>query len=166
MKKIPRLYILLSVIAVAALIGVILVPETGSLTLLNEVFSILLMGIVTAMLIKALPAVFKAKKAFDILLVLSVVVVIGAVTCYKTFNTIRDFAAGPEQITVLNCDVDRQGGTKGIFSLNYYLQGEDSTGEKYRFKISASDYETLKGVDEVSVFCYKNTGRLVDFKKG
>jgi hypothetical protein len=84
---------------------------------------------------------------------------------YKSIYTIKDFLSGPEWITISNCELEKRSTSRGIFSLNYYLKGDDSNGNTYRFSISGKEYDILNSEDEVSVLCYKNTGRIVEIKK-
>lgn len=158
-------YIVLSCIAVAALICSILVPEIGKLALLNELFIVLAMGSIIVMFIKTLMALIIHRKISSILLVVAVVLTLCTVAGYKSIKTVKDLVSGPEWITILNCELEKRSTSRGVFSLNYYLKGEDSNGDAYRFSISGKEYDILNGEDEVSVLCYKNTGRIVEIKR-
>lgn len=165
MKKIPMFYIVLSSIAVVALICSILVPEIGKLALLNELFNVLAMGSIIVMLIKALMVLIISRKISSILLVTTVILIICMVAGSKSIKAVKDIVSGPEWITISNCDLERRNTSSGIFSLNYYLKGEDSNGNEYRFSISGKEYNILNGDDEVTVLCYRNTGRIVEVKR-
>jgi len=165
MKKIPMFYVVLSGIAVVALLCSIIIPEIGKITLLNELFSVLVMGSIIIMFVKALIVLIKSRKMPSILLITAVVLVIGVVMCSKSIKTVKDFVSGPEWIKISNCELEKRNTYRGIFSLNYYLKGKDSKGNTYRFSLSGKEYEVLNGEDEVSVLCYKNTGRIVELKR-
>jgi hypothetical protein len=117
------------------------------------------------MLVKALIVFIKSKTIPSILLVTAVGLVICIVVGSKSIYTIKDFLSGPEWITISNCELEKRSTSRGIFSLNYYLKGDDSNGNTYRFSISGKEYDILNSEDEVSVLCYKNTGRIVEIKK-
>ena len=165
MKKIPKLYFALSAIAVAALIGSILIPEIGKFTLLNEVFSVIAMVSIIVMLINALIVLVGSKKISTILFVTTVVLVICLVTGSKSIKVAKDYIFGPEWIAISNCEMGKRNTSSGTFSLNYYLKGVDINGNEYRFSISGKEYSALSGDDEVSVLCYKNTERIVEIKR-
>lgn len=158
-------YIVLTAVAVVALCASILTPEVGKFTLLNEVFSILVMIAAVVMLIKALIVLVKSRKISSALLLMAVVLIVGVVVGSKTIKTAKDITSGPEWIIIPNCDLERRSTSSGIFGLNYYLKGVDSDGNSYRFSLSGEEYNTLNGVDEVSVLCYRNTGRVVEIKR-
>lgn len=164
MKKIPNLYIAFCVIAVTSLICGVMISEVGKLTLLNEVFSILTISCAIVTLIKVLILALKDKKVSNILLTAVLVLVIGAVLCVTVVDTVGDFVTGPRWVTLSECSVEKRGTSKGIFGLNYYLKGEDSTGKSYRFSVSGKEYQSLNGKEKVSVLCYENTGRIVEIK--
>lgn len=165
MKKIPLFYVIWSVVVVIALLCTVLIPETGKITLLNEVFSIFVIGFIIAMLMKSLIILLKTKNMLNILIVAVVVLVIGGIAGIKSVKTIKDFVYGPEWITISNCELERRSTSRGIFSINYYLKGEDSNGNLYRFSLSGNEYEVLNGVNDLSVLCYKNTGRIVEIQR-
>jgi len=165
MKGISKFNIILITVAVVTTISASLIPEIGKFALLNEVSLILLMGAVTAILVKALLTIIKFKKVSGFLFGAAVALLIGMVAVSKTINTVKDYIAGPEWITLSECEVERRTGTKGVFSLKYYLKGEDGIGKSYRFILPGKEYESLHGVDSVSVLGYKNTGRIVDIEK-
>ncbi len=166
MRKKPVLYFIISALAILLLVCEVLIPEVGAATLLNEVCSILLITLLLVMLLIALWNIVKTRKWSNILLIAAVSSVMFAVVCVKSFNTVHDLIAGPEWVTISNCDVEKKSTSRGIFSLSYYLTGVGVNGESYRFRISGDEYGKLSDVNEVFVLCYKSTERIVEIKKG
>ncbi len=165
MKRMPLFYVVLSSVAAVSILCSIAIPEIGKFTLLNELFGVMVMGSVIIMLVRALIASMRSRKISNTLLLTVVILVIGIVAGSKSIKSIKDFASGPEWITISNCEVEKRSTSRGIFSLNYYLKGEDSSGNEYRFRVSGKEYDALNGEDEVSVLCYRNTGRVVEIKR-
>lgn len=163
MKK-TLLYLLIAV-AIVGLIGMLLVPETGELTLWNEVFSICMILSVEILLVKSLIFMCRSKKYASVILVLATAIAIGVVLGAKTINVAKDVAVGPERVQLYKCELERRGTSRGIFSLNYYLLGIDHNGDRYRFSISAEDYDFLAETEEITILCYKNTERIVSLEK-
>ncbi len=152
-------------IIVVSFASVILIPEIGEYTLLNELFSIIGMIAVIVMLVKALVTLIRSKEIMKILPSIIATLVIGLIMCSTSINTIKDVSSGPEWITISNCKLEKRSTSSGIYSLRYYLKGNDSKGNTYRLRISGKEYDILNGKDELSVLCYKNTGRIVEIKK-
>ena len=164
-NKISKLGMLLFGIIVVSFASVILIPEIGEYALLNELFSIIGMIAVIVMLVKAIVSLIQSKEIIRLLATVMVTIVIGLVMCSESINTIKDVSSGPEWITISNCKLEKRNTSSGIYSLRYYLKGNDSKGNTYRFRISGNEYDILNGKDELSVLCYKNTGRIVEIKK-
>ncbi len=138
MKKLSIFHIISTVIAVIAFIGAMITPEIGSLTLLNEVFSILLLGSVTAMLIKGLLLMFKPKEIRSIkeigkiLLVFVLFLLCGFVTFTTFIKTTKDFVSGAEWVSISNCQLQRSRLSRKFSVVKYYLKGKDCNGDSYR----------------------------------
>lgn len=164
MTKKKLFYIIILFITVVCLLSSIFIPETGQLVLLKEFFTVLLMIILAVAMGKSLPSVFKSKKHLKSILVIFVFVILCFVAVFKTADIFKDIIAGTETITLYNCSIDRSPSIKFIWRQHYYLRGLDSNGTAYRFRISGNDYNNLKETDEVTVSCYKNTQRIVEFK--
>ena len=164
MTKKKLFYIIILFITVVCLLSSIFIPETGQLVLLKEFFTILLMIILAVAIGKSLPSVFKSKKYLKSILVILVFVILCFVAVFKSADIFMDIITGTETITLHNCSTDRSPSIKVFWRQHYYLRGLDSSGKAYRFRISESDYNNLKETDEVTVSCYKNTQRIVEFK--
>lgn len=164
MTKKKLFYIIILFITVVCLLSGIFIPETGQLVLLKEFFTILLMIILAVAIGKSLPSVFKSKKYLKSILVILVFIILCFVSVFKSADIFMDIITGTETITLHNCSTDRSPSIKVFWRQHYYLRGLDSSGKAYRFRISESDYNNLKETDEVTVSCYKNTQRIVEFK--
>lgn len=164
MTKKKLFYIIILFITVVCLLSSIFIPETGQLVLLKEFFTILLMIILAVAIGKSLPSVFKSKKYLKSILVILVFIILCFVSVFKSADIFMDIITGTETITLHNCSTDRSPSIKVFWRQHYYLRGLDSSGKAYRFRISESDYNNLKETDEVTVSCYKNTQRIVEFK--
>lgn len=164
MTKKKLFYIIILFITVVCLLSGIFIPETGQLVLLKEFFTVLLMIILAVAIGKSLPSVFKSKKHLKSILVILVFIILCFVSVFKSADIFMDIITGTETITLHNCSTDRSPSIKVFWRQHYYLRGLDSSGKAYRFRISESDYNNLKETDEVTVSCYKNTQRIVEFK--
>lgn len=164
MTKKKLFYIIILFITVVCLLSGIFIPESGQLVLLKEFFTVLLMIILAVAIGKSLPSVFKSKKHLKSILVILVFIILCFVSVFKSADIFMDIITGTETITLHNCSTDRSPSIKVFWRQHYYLRGLDSSGKAYRFRISESDYNNLKETDEVTVSCYKNTQRIVEFK--
>lgn len=164
-NKISKLGMLLFGIIVVSFASVILIPEIGEYALLNEIFTIIGMISLIVMLVKSFVTIIQSKEIIKLLATGMVTIVIVLVMGSKSINTIKDVSSGPEWITISNCKVEKRNTSSNIYSLRYYLKGNDSKGNTYRFRISGNEYDSLNGKDEISVLCYKNTERIVEIKK-
>lgn len=164
MTKKKLFYIIILFITVVCLLSGIFIPESGQLVLLKEFFTVLLMIILAVAIGKSLPSVFKSKKYLKSILVILVFIILCFVSVFKSADIFMDIITGTETITLHNCSTDRSPSIKVFWRQHYYLRGLDSSGKAYRFRISESDYNNLKETDEVTVSCYKNTQRIVEFK--
>lgn len=164
MTKKKLFYIIILFITVVCLLSGIFIPETGQLVLLKEFFTILLMIILAVAIGKSLPSIFKSKKYLKSILVILVFIILCFVSVFKSADIFMDIITGTETITLHNCSTDRSPSIKVFWRQHYYLRGLDSTGTASRFRISGNDYNNLKETDEVTVSCYKNTQRIVEFK--
>lgn len=165
MKKIHVFYIASVAVLLLCFLLALVTPETGEMTLLNEVFTIGVFVVFEILLVRGCIAVVQSRKIGNILLIGTTIVIIGLVGGSKLVRTVKDVAAGPEYVTLYHCDVERQGTMRGIFSLQYYINGSDKNGEEYRLRISGQDYDLLQGINEVTVLCYKNTERIIGFEE-
>lgn len=164
MTKKKLFYIIILFITFVCLLSSIFIPETGQLVLLKEFFTILLMIILAVAIGKSLPSIFKSKKYLKSILVILVFIILCFVAVFKSADIFMDIITGTETITLHNCSTDRSQSIKVFWRQHYYLRGLDSSGKAYRFRISESDYNNLKETDKVTVSCYKNTQRIVEFK--
>lgn len=164
MTKEKLFYIVTLFVIGVCLISGIFIPETGRFVLLKEFFDVLLMFCVALALGKALPAIYKSKKYLTAVLVTIVCTILCSVTILKSIDTLKDIVSGAETVTLYNCSVEQRTSLKGIWGQHYYLNGIDFDGTKYRFEISGNNYNFLRETDEVTVTCYKNTERIVEFK--
>lgn len=164
MTKKKLFYIIILFITVVCLLSGIFIPETGQLVLLKEFFTVLLMIILAVAIGKSLPSIFKSKKYLKSILVILVFIILCFVSVFKSADIFMDIITGTETITLHNCSTDRSPSIKVFWRQHYYLRGLDSSGKAYRFRISESDYNNLKETDEITVSCYKNTQRIVEFK--
>lgn len=164
MTKKKLFYIIILFITFVCLLSSIFIPETGQLVLLKEFFTVLLMIILAVAIGKSLPSIFKSKKYLKSILVIFVFIILCFVSVFKSADIFMDIITGTETITLHNCSTDHSPSIKVFWRQHYYLRGLDSSGKAYRFRISESDYNNLKETDEITVSCYKNTQRIVEFK--
>lgn len=164
MTKKKLFYIIILFITVVCLLFGIFIPESRQLVLLKEFFTVLLMIILAVAIGKSLPSVFKSKKHLKYILVIFVFIILCFVSVFKSADIFMDIITGTETITLHNCSTDRSPSIKVFWRQHYYLRGLDLSGKAYRFRISESDYNNLKETDEITVSCYKNTQRIVEFK--
>lgn len=73
-----------------------------------------------------------------------------------------DLITGPKVVTLYNSSLSKLQGTKGLSSLHYYLNGQDSEGNNYKIEISGRDYTRIGRQDSITVTYYENTDRLYD----
>lgn len=165
MKKNRVFYVVCVIVLFLCVLLALVIPETGEMTLLNEVFAIGVFAVFEVMLLRACIAVVRSKNIRNIVLVAATIVVIGFVGGSKLVHTVRDVVAGPEYVNLYHCDLERRSTMRGIFSLQYYINGLDEDGNRYRLRISGTDYDLLQGENEVTVLYYKNTKRIIHFEE-
>ena len=161
MRKLETVF---AAVAVAGVVGALLLPASGNLALLHELAGIVPVLAGGLWLVKAAFMIYRQKSKKDLLLVVCVAVLLLGFSALKIGQTAADALQGPQSVVLYDCDVESTMGTKGIFSLNYQLRGIDASGEKYRLRLSGSDARKLAGKDTVTVEYYANTKRVVVFQ--
>lgn len=151
-------------IALVGVAGMVFVPASGSLALVNELASGVTFFACAVWLVKVALMLFKSGKKKDLLTIVCAAVVLFCLFGGIVFKTVADTAQGTQQTVLYQCDVSRSAGTKGIFSLRYTLRGVDAAGKSYRFPISGADAQDLEGVQTVSIEYYEHSKRIVAFQ--
>ena len=157
------------------LVAAVLLPNTGTLVLLDEFCAVAMLwtaviwGAVLLVWFKKHSAATTTSGKKDILIILIAVVLVLLAVFLSSADFVLDLIHG-EQIIVLNrCSVEQAGTSKGIISVDYYLTGRDESGETHRFTIAAENYYAFLarygkysvGNWSATVHGYPNSGRVV-----
>lgn len=151
-------------IAVVALVCALLLPDTGELVLLDEAcLAIVVFVVGVRLLIMAIVLSKKEKFSRTVCMAFFVTAVFLGVFGASAKSIAVDFVHESETITLTECNVERETGILGIFSLKYALTGIDENGQMQKYKISGQDYEYLASRETVTIECYINTKRIVSY---
>ena len=162
-RKIQTYEIILCIFVLAVVAAGLLMPNTGSLVMIDEICDIVAVWTVCIYVIVRIiqsRGRFQASVKAVRILVIAACVVIGVLF---TGSTALDLVSGPEMAQLTDIQVSRSQAHTGIFSLHYYLTGTDSRGERVRLEISGDDYTRLSGSSSVTVEYYRHTGRIVRY---
>ena len=162
-RKIQTYEIILCIFVLAVVAAGLLMPNTGSLVMIDEICDIVAVWTVCIYVIVRIiqsRGRFQASVKAVRILVIAACVVIGVLF---TGSTALDLVSGPEMAQLTDIQVSRSQAHTGIFSLHYYLTGTDSRGERVRLEISGDDYTRLSGSSSVTVEYYRHTRRIVRY---
>lgn len=162
MKKTPAFYTLLLALAAVSLVGLLLVPDTGELALLDAALGTILLALVAVMLAKPLIQGLREKRLAGLFPILAALVIVGGLAAMNTVDIAKDLAAGPQRLRLSDIRVEKRATLKGVFSQRYYLTGETPDGNSHRILISPKQYAAAQEGDTMNVLCYENIGRSAD----
>lgn len=155
LKKFDWIYI---AVGTAFVICGLFLPKSGRMALLDVAFDVMLVwGIVIYLLLKVRKADSSIRKKMYIYIICGF---LGVFAIFHTTNIARDVVSGPHTISLGRVTVSQIQGIRGIAFLHYYLNGEDSAGNRYRIEISADEYKQLKTKNVAVVTYYEHTKRL------
>lgn len=150
-------------VSVFVVIGAgLLFPKTGELSLIDELFDILIIWIAAIYIIYKL---LRKGKLYDAKqkMVRNIIIVSSIAMCvWFSKGIVLDCVNGTKEEIFYDVTVSRYQGPSGIISLHYYLLGTNESGDKVRLEISADDYSKLSMKRQVQVEYYENTRRVVE----
>lgn len=136
-------------------------PKTGPLVMINEVCDVFLIWMICIIvIISIIKSNWKNSKFANVIKVALIIICV-ALGIWFSRNVVLDFISGPKKSVLSDIQVSKTQGYTGIFSLHYYLNGVNTSGERIRLEISGSDYTKLSTKRSVLVEYYENTGRIV-----
>ena len=150
------------IILVVLLGGKFLLPKSGDLVLLDEVFDVFIVVIILGYIIyKSIYAIKNkpnSKKGF----IIFIIILCLGVAVFFSKNLILDVINEPSEIRLYDYKVTKRASGR-ILDFQYYVDGEDSNGNRYMMEISSDDANKIsrKNSDYVYVKYYKNTERVV-----
>ena len=171
-KKINGIFLC---VMVFLLVAAVLLPNTGTLVLLDEFCTVAMLwtaviwGAVLLVWFKKHSSATTTSGKKDILIILIAVVLVLFVAFLISKDLVLDLIHGEQTIVLNRCSVEQTSTSKGIISVDYYLTGSDESGETHRFTIAADDYYALLdrygkyniGGWSATVHGYPNSGRVV-----
>lgn len=150
-------------VLVFVVIGVgLLLPKTGPMALLDELFDVLIIWIAGAYIIYKL---VRKGKMYDSKqkIIRNIIMVCCIIIClWFSKGVALDVINGAKEETLSDVTVSRYQGPSGIISLHYYLVGTDESGDTIRLEISADDYSNLSMKRQIQVVYYENTRRVIE----
>ena len=152
--------IILIIGAIILVVG-LLIPASGKLALLDELFGVL---VIVCFIAYALLAVFnsenikgKMTKPIKILILAACVIIVGLFSKDLAF----DLISGPEQTVLQDLTTSQYQGYTGIFSSHYYIEGYDSDNNRIKIEVSKDDFMKMSSSKSATVKYFKNTGRAL-----
>lgn len=156
-----------TVIMALVIISVIL-PPSGKTALLDETCSVLEIWSAVIYILWKIAKRCKAERAKTISVKIARAVVTAVIVSAGILFSrplAMDMFLGPKTIILYEPKVSNLQGHTGIFSLHYYLYGEDEDGTIHRIEISGDEYQTIQRQSrhEMTVRYYEHTKRLFQY---
>lgn len=143
----------------------VVLPPSGETALLNELCDILIIWVAVIYIILK---IIKSRKAEKTKIISSKIVKIAVAAALVSAGILfsssltADMLSGPKTVILYEPEVSSRQGHTGIFSLHYYLSGEDENGTVHRMEISGDEYQSAQRENkhEITVQYYERTKRL------
>ncbi len=160
-KKIFRDDFIFYIFMIIVLVIGWLLPKTGAFVLVDELFEILFVCLVAALVIFTILRMDKANSHIQKVGRIAIIIAALAIVIFFSKNLMIDVIGGTQRTGVEHVEVSRQQGRFGIISMRYYISGVDKEGNRVRFEISGNDYSRLLDKKSVTVEYYESTKRVV-----
>ena len=144
-------------------IGIFLLPKSGDLVLLDEIFDTLIIIIFLGYIIYMLTKLIKIYTGIKRVVVILIIIIFSGIIIYLPKNIILDIIHGPVELQLYNTKIYKRTSTS-IVGLRYYVMGEDNKGKRYSLEISSDDADRLSSkyfYKASSIRYYKNTERVI-----
>lgn len=137
-----------------------LLPETGTLALLDEACDVLILWLVCIYVILFLIKKKKIQKKIQVLLIVLCLIV----GCFLFHGILLDLITGAIQNELYDIQVRQSQGPTGIFSHHYYITGKNEEQDTLQFEISAQDFSNLSNAHHIALTYYEHTDRIVEIR--
>lgn len=141
--------------------GEVLLPESGNLVLLDEIFDSLIILIILGYIIYRLFKVIKKNVGYNKIIVVMFIILCFGIGILLSKNIVLDIINGPTKIELYDYIVTKKM-TNRIVETKYYINGEDENANKHIMEISMDDAYRVstKYSNYVTIVYYKNTKRI------
>ncbi len=150
-------------ILVVLFVDIFLLPKSGNLVLLDEIFDTLIIIIFLGYIIYMLTKLIKINTGIKRIVVILIIIIFSGIIIYLPKNIILDIIHGPVELQLYNTKIYKRTSTS-IVGLRYYVMGEDNKGKRYSLEISSDDADRLSSkyfYKASSIRYYKNTERVI-----
>ncbi len=149
-------------IIVIILGGKFLLPKSGELVLLDELFDVLFIVVIFGYVIYKSILTIKRKTNSRNIFAIFIIIICLSISIFFSINLILDIINGSSEIQLYNCKVIKRASGR-ILDFQYYIDGEDSNGNRYRMEISSDDANKIANntSDHFYIKYYKNTERVI-----
>ncbi len=142
--------------------GDFLLPNSGDLVLLDEIFDVSVIVIILGYVIYRLFKVIKKNAGYKKIIVIMLIILCFGICIYFSKNIVLDIINGPTEIELYDYMVSKKM-TNRIVETKYYINGKDEYSNKHIMEISEDDANRIsaKYSSYVTIVYYKNTKRVI-----
>ena len=143
----------------AVIVAGLVLPKSGPLVLLVELWVIFIIWVVCIYVIARIIQNRKTAEAGIKTAGAILAVICAAVCLWFTRDIAADLVSGPKTAALTEVEVRQSQAHTGIFSHHYYLTGTDPPGKRIRVEISSGDYAGAAGTERANLVYYENHAR-------